>query len=185
MYDTTPAAIKVTRLVEKLQYEDRVSFENAPYSSPTDVKGFVVYAPWSVDRLASVDTAEVLLSSLNLISKPRIVVWDVPPAPVGEVGYGTVICDSEKVTLKILKSADFELLAPLLLDVNAGGEGVSVYCGDLELYGYGKSREDALSDFESLLIDTFRFLKKKRGRLAKNLSRQLESIEQVLVANGE
>lgn len=85
--------------------------------------------------------------------------------------------EGERVFLFDLATADYELTRPLALDVEEDeARMVIVSEASLGVYGVGETLQDAVRDFESMLIDSYRSLGEAEGELAWRLSEILDRL---------
>lgn len=80
---------------------------------------------------------------------------------------------SKTVALSSLGSPQYRLRQSLWVELDASGDGVTAHVPELEEYGTGATEYEAVSDFRSVLLDTYVFLLENEPSLGPAPANQL------------
>ena len=92
------------------------------------------------------------------------------------------VSQTSLVWLATLADPDYRLLSPFLLEVEQSRTGELVVSNSLlRNYGVGRTLEEAIADYQSMLLDLYEELEASEATLSHHLREQLNHLRGMLV----
>ena len=85
-----------------------------------------------------------------------------------------------KIPLHKLQSRIYELVKPILIQIERYGAGYLVTDEDVNRHGLGSSIEDALQNYEEILLGYFESLSRRQERLSSRLRQDFEFLRRTI-----
>jgi hypothetical protein len=137
---------------------------------------------WVVDRQKLTTTWPLVLNPADTASQSRIQVrpGSVQPVPE-EKRVSLPVLPTSLILLAALADPDFQLLHPIVLEVERGEGGEFIVSNrQLHNYGAGGSLQEAIDDYQSMLVDLYRELTDSEVILSRHLRERLDYLRTLL-----
>jgi len=85
-----------------------------------------------------------------------------------------------KIPLSKLQSRIYQLVEPIWIQIERYGDGYLVTDEDVHRHGLGPSIEDALRDYEEILLSYFESLSRRQERLSPRLRQDFELLRRTI-----
>ena len=99
---------------------------------------------------------------------------------VADAEAGSVWLGVFPMPMMRLTSDTYELIKPIWVQIEKYGEGYLVTDEDVDRHGVGLTIEDALRDYEEILLGYFESLSRRQDRLSPRLKQHLEFLRQAI-----
>ena len=86
----------------------------------------------------------------------------------------------QPLLLRRLPSKNYQLVSPLFLEVESGFDRVSLWEARSGAYGAGKTLEEAVKDFQSMLEEMYEQLSESESTLSHALYEQLKYLRSII-----